>query len=141
MKAICLAVILCCFLPVPGAADTIILKSGKSIAVKKVWEEDGHIKGELFGSVIGYPKAQVERVEINENVRPAMQKSGFRFDIWRSGFSLDEFMDIAERNDIPIHRDGLISANKHFNRAIAGNIAKRAGNFIIKIRYSEMGPG
>ena len=132
MKTIYLTIVLCCVFPALGAADTIILKSGKSIAVQKAWEENGLVKGDLFGSVIGYPKAQVERVEIDEVVQPAMPKNGFRYDFWKSGLNVYEFMDIAERNDIPIHRDGLISSNKHFNPAISRKYITTSRKFYYK---------
>ena len=37
MKAKYLVVLLCLLFPALGTADTIILKNGKSIEVKKVW--------------------------------------------------------------------------------------------------------
>jgi hypothetical protein len=132
MKAKYLVVLLCLFFPALGTADTIILKNGKSLEVKKVWEEDDLIKGEVFGSVIGYPKDQIERIEIDENDQAAKPNSGFVFDVWRSGISIYEFMDIAERNDVPIHRDGLISINKHFNPAMSRKYADTAGKFYYK---------
>jgi hypothetical protein len=132
MKAKYLVVLLCLFFPTLGTADTIILKNGKSIEVKKAWKEDDLIKGEVFGSVIGYPKDQVERIEIGESDQAAKPNSGFVFDDWRSGISIYEFMDIAERNDVPIHRDGLISNNKHFNPAMSRKYADTAGKFYYK---------
>jgi hypothetical protein len=132
MKAKYLVVLLCLFFPTLGTADTIILKNGKSIEVKKAWKEDDLIKGEVFGSVIGYPKDQVERIEIGESDQAAKPNSGFVFDDWRSGISIYEFMDIAERNDVPIHRDGLISINKHFNPAMSRKYADTAGKFYYK---------
>jgi hypothetical protein len=41
--------------------------------------------------------------------------TGFRFDVWRAGLSIEEVMMIAEANDIPLHRNGLISGSRHFN--------------------------
>jgi len=132
MKAKYLVPLLCLFFPALGTADTIILKNGKSIEVKKVWEEDDLIKGEVFGSVIGYPKDQVERIEIDGNDQAASPNSGFIFDVWRSGTSIYEFMDIAQRNDIPIHRDGLISINKHFNPIVSRKYAETHRKFYYK---------
>ncbi len=97
-----------------------------------MWEEDDLIKGEVFGSVIGYPKDQVERLEIGESDQAAKPNSGFVFDDWRSGISIYEFMDIAERNDIPIHRDGLISINKHFNPIVSRKYAETYRKFYYK---------
>jgi len=132
MKAKYLVALLFLFFPALGTADTIILKNGKSIEVKKVWEEDDLIKGEVFGSVIGYPKDQVERIEIGENGQAINPDSGFIFDVWRSGISIYEFMDIAERNDVPIHRDGLISVNKNFNPIVSRKYAETHREFYYK---------
>lgn len=132
MKAKYIVIILCFIFPALGTADTIILKNGKSIAVKKAWEEGGLVKGELLGSVVGYPKDQVLRIEIDKNTQPQILKSGFKFDVWASGISTYECMNIAELKDIPIHRDRLISANKHFNPAISRKYAETSRRFYYK---------
>jgi len=41
--------------------------------------------------------------------------SAFTFDIWESKITLDEAIQIAESNDIPLHKDGSISINKKFD--------------------------
>ena len=132
MKTRYLIIILCILLPAHTIADTIILKNGKSIKVKKVREEDGLVKGELLGSIIGYPKDQVMRIEVDKNDQAIKPDSGFRFDVWRSGIDIYEVMDIAERNDIPIHRDGLISVNKHFNPVVSRKFAETYRKFYYK---------
>ena len=132
MKRKYLIIILCVLLPAYTIADTIILKNGKSIEVKKVWEENGLVKGEFLGSVIGYPKDQVERIEFDKNDQDIKPDSGFRFDVWRSGLNIYEVMDIGERNDIPIHRDGLISVNKHFNPIVSRKYADTYRKFYYK---------
>lgn len=60
-----------CLLSIPAAADTIYLKSGKTVRAEKTWEEDGQIKANLFGATIGYDKADVEKVEKNQERPPA----------------------------------------------------------------------
>ncbi len=60
------------FLMAPGAgADTIYLKSGKTVRADKTWEEDGQVKAELFGATIGYDPADVLRVEKDAQRPPA----------------------------------------------------------------------
>jgi len=39
----------------------------------------------------------------------------FTFDDWHSGMTLDEVLDLSEKKDLPIMRDGLISQNRHFD--------------------------
>lgn len=41
----------------------IVLKNGKRIKTEGAWEEDGQVKCMRFGAVVGYPKADVERIE------------------------------------------------------------------------------
>lgn len=48
-----------------ATADTIFFKNGTRVDVPKTWEEDGKIKCEMYGSVVGYPKKNVLRVEKN----------------------------------------------------------------------------
>ena len=58
---VCLIVFL---LAVNVQADTIIFKDGrKKIEVEETWEEGDQIKCYRFGSVVGYPKDDVEIVE------------------------------------------------------------------------------
>ncbi|OQY59236.1 MAG: hypothetical protein B6245_07735 [Desulfobacteraceae bacterium 4572_88] len=47
----------------PADADTIILKNGKKIETMVAWEDGEQIKCRMFGSVIGFSKENVERVE------------------------------------------------------------------------------
>jgi len=102
--------------PVDLFADKIILRDGRVITVGRTWEEDDQIKGSLRGSVIGFPKDTVDRIDQNfHNISPQKVLDGFIFDIWRSGLRIHEAMDIAERNDVPLLRDGFVSINKHFN--------------------------
>ncbi len=61
-----LFVIVCLAIPCLVFADTVYFKNGKSIKVERAWEEDGQIKTDRSGTVIGYPKNTVDRVE-NEN--------------------------------------------------------------------------
>jgi hypothetical protein len=49
--------------PSLAGADAIILKNGNRIEAQKVWEEDGEIKCNQYGGVVGFPKGEVLRLE------------------------------------------------------------------------------
>jgi hypothetical protein len=49
-------------IPVAADADTIVFMDGTEIDVPKAWEENGEIKCDMAGIVIGYPKAEVKQV-------------------------------------------------------------------------------
>jgi hypothetical protein len=91
-------------------SDTLYLKDGRSITSETVWKEDGYYMYTAYGATIGISKENVERVEYSKEKR-----SSFQFDIWPFGITVDEVIDIAQRNDVPIHRAGIISMNKHFH--------------------------
>jgi hypothetical protein len=54
--------------PALGYADVVILKSGRRIETTKAWEEGGQIKFYQYGNVVGYPKSDVERIEVTVEV-------------------------------------------------------------------------
>jgi hypothetical protein len=60
------------------------------------------------------------------HIKPA---KGFRYDIWPSGITVHEAIDIAEANDLPLHKAGLISANKKFNPKMCRPYADSAVRF------------
>ena len=66
MKKILILFIFIILIPVFSIADTIFFKSGMRMDVKKVWEEDGQIKFEMYGSVVSYPKEDIEKIEKNK---------------------------------------------------------------------------
>jgi hypothetical protein len=49
--------------PSPVGADAIVLRNGNRIEAKRVWEEDGNIKCDQYGGVVGFPKREVLRIE------------------------------------------------------------------------------
>ena len=49
--------------PSLAGADAIVLKNGNRIEAQRVWEEDGDIKCNQYGGVVGFPKRDVLRVE------------------------------------------------------------------------------
>ena len=96
-------------------ADTLILKNGRKIRAERIWEEDGVVKYSLYGSVVGHPKADVLQV-VHDGV-PDNQDGRIDsfFHPWKLGQTIDEVVSLCQRYDYPLHRDGLISVNKHFN--------------------------
>jgi hypothetical protein len=93
-------------------ADTLILKNGRSIDSPKCWEAEDLIKCKLHGQTIGYPKNDVAEIRI-ESV-PEKPVNGFRFGVWQSGITVHEAIDIAEANNYPFVRSGLITSNRTF---------------------------
>lgn len=60
--------------PLFSSADTIVLKNGRRIENVRAWEEDGQVKCYRFGSLIGYLKENVQRIEeeeLNEKLNEA----------------------------------------------------------------------
>jgi len=56
----------------------------------------------------------------------------FTFDSWHSGMTLEEVLDLSEKSDLPIRRDGLLSENKHFDPRTSRAHADRARIFYYK---------
>jgi hypothetical protein len=129
MRAIGLAIIFSIMCPMMLFADRIILKDGRGIQVDGVWEENDQIKGRLKGAIVGFLKSDVERIETDPIDQPDQAHDGFQFDVWRSGLTVYEVMDIAERSDIPITRDGLITTNKNFNSDMSRKYAQSHNKF------------
>ena len=40
------------------------------------------------------------------------------FDVWTLGMDIGDVMRVAERNDIPLRKEGLIGINKHFHSSV-----------------------
>lgn len=60
--------------------------------------------------------------------------NAFTFDNWHSGMTLEEVLDLSEKTDLPIRRDGLVSENKHFDPKTSRAYAKKARTFYYKTR-------
>ena len=111
-------------------ADTVILKSGREIDASKCWKEAGMIKCRKLGQIVGFPESDVATVIIGkEKTAPS---DGFLFDIWRSGLTVTEVIDLARVNDVPLHKSGIISVNKHFNSKMCLPYANTATEFDYK---------
>ncbi len=99
------------------AADTIILNNGRRIEVERAWEEGGQIKGSIYGATIGYPKEQIESIERKREYRRD-EKEMLGFDVWNLGMGIEEVINVSERNDIPLRKEGLIGSYKHFHPSV-----------------------
>lgn len=129
-KLIAIAMISLWIVPLSSAADTIVLKSGRIIDAAKCWEDGDLVKCKIYGQVIGYHKNDI--AEIKTDVAHEIPSKGFRYDIWQSGISVREAIDIAEVHDIPFHRGGIISVNKTFNPKMCRPYAESATEFYYK---------
>jgi len=95
-------------------ADTLYLKNGNVIHSKTIWLDDGYYMYILYGATVGIAKDKVDRVEFDSETK----KNDFQFDVWPFGCSVLQAIDIAERNDLPLHKQGIITVNKKFNPMI-----------------------
>jgi hypothetical protein len=95
-------------------ADTIHLKDGRTISSKTVWLEENFYKYIKYGATIGISKEKVQKVVYTKK----KLKSEFQFDVWPFGISVQESIVIAEQNNIPFQRYGIISMNKQFHHQV-----------------------
>ncbi|WP_319526677.1 DUF2726 domain-containing protein [uncultured Desulfosarcina sp.] len=96
-------------------ADTLILKNGRKIKAERVWEENGVVKYSLYGSVVGHPKADVLEIVHDAVAEDQDRRIDSFFYPWKLGQTINEVVSLCQRYDYPLHRDGLISVNRHFN--------------------------
>ena len=129
MRALGLTLIFTIMSPLAIFADKVVLKDGRTIRLEGIWEENDQVKGRSKGAVVGFSKKDVERIEIDPVEPPSQGHEGFRFDVWRSGLTVYQVMDIAERNDIPIARDGLITISKNFKADMSRKYARSHNRF------------
>ncbi|MFZ7126435.1 MAG: hypothetical protein ACOWWM_09820 [Desulfobacterales bacterium] len=102
------------FISAPALADTIVLKDGRRIEADQVWIDGEMIRYRKFGTVIGLSEGQVTQV-IEDNPLLPDNVVDFGFDHWKMGMPISVVMAVAERNGVPLHREGLISINKTYN--------------------------
>ena len=62
MRKLFLPLIIFILFPIISEADTIFLKDGTRLDLKKVWNEDGKIKYEMFGSVYSIDPSEVKKI-------------------------------------------------------------------------------
>lgn len=97
-------------------ADTLFLKNGKVIHSENIWLDDGYFMYILYGATVGIAKDKVDRVEFDPETKP--KENDFQFDVWPFGCTVLQAIDIAERNDLPLHKHGIITVNKKFHPMI-----------------------
>jgi len=129
-------------------ADTLFLKNGKVIHSENIWLDDGYFMYILYGATVGIAKDKVDRVELDSETKP--KENDFQFDVWPFGCTVLQAIDIAERNDLPLHKHGIITVNKKFhpmirkysdathfyyNTNLLGHFAKVELFFTAKIRH------
>jgi len=95
-------------------ADTLYLKNGNVIHSKTIWLDDGYYMYILYGATVGIAREKVDRVEFDSETK----KNEFQFDVWPFGCTVLQAIDIAERNDLPLHKQGIITVNKKFHPMI-----------------------
>jgi hypothetical protein len=129
----CLIAILVCIPFEAVFADTIVFTSGRQVESDQVWEGSGRVKYMKYGAVVSISEELVEEIVYVDD-EYEVENSGFGFDIWPLGIEIDGAMDIAERNDIPLHRAGLISTHKGFHPAISRKYMHTHSRFNYKTR-------
>ncbi|BCS96211.1 hypothetical protein DSLASN_18430 [Desulfoluna limicola] len=108
-------------------ADTIRLNSGRTITSNKTWTKNGRVYCFLDGVSVSFDLKDVAYVKKSNPTK--FTKNGFKFDIWKSGIDIYEILTIARNNNIPLHRDGLISTNKNFNPKVCRKYANSATKY------------
>ncbi len=108
-------------------ADTIRLNSGRTITSNKTWTKHGRVYCFLDGVSVSFDLKDVAYVKKTNPTK--FTKNGFKFDIWKSGIDIYEILTIARNNNIPLHRDGLISTNKNFNTKVCSKYANSATKY------------
>lgn len=97
-------------------ADTLFLKNGEVIHSESIWLDNGHFMYILYGATVGIAKDKVDRVEFDSETKS--QENGFQFDVWPFGCTVLQAINIAEKNDLPLHKHGIITVNKKFHPMI-----------------------
>lgn len=69
----------------------------------------------IYGATVGIPEDKVDRIESEYG---EAERASFQFDVWPFGCTVLQAIDIAESNDIPLHRHGIITVNKHFHSQV-----------------------
>lgn len=126
-------VISICFMPQLSLSDVAFLTNGTQIKANKIWEENGKVICSLDGNTISLDSKDVLKIE-QKDVGTTENDGGFHFDVWQSGIDIEEILAITRRNDIPLHKDGIISINKKFNPSISSKYAKTATHYYYKAK-------
>ena len=138
--------------PLPSQADVIYLKNGRQIETTRSWEEGSEIKCERFGSVVGYPKSSVLKVEKSQvAAKKCMfldwQKNGglqVDFDEPFDGITMEAWVCVKEK-DIPRSfiedclrdRKACSGLGSDGNKCSYAYKQKSKGRFSIDLFYSK----
>jgi hypothetical protein len=121
-------------------ADTILLNNGQSITFEKTWIQDGKVYCLLGGGTVSFGLEEV--ASIKKAPSKSIRTNGFKFDVWSSGINVYNIFAIAKANDIPLHKNGLISTNKHYNPRVCRKYADSATQYNYRTqllgRYCEV---
>lgn len=131
MKRFALILIIALMTPTISNADIILLKDGRVIEADAVWQEGSQIKYRKFGAIIGMPSNQVKRIKKADD-KEKIEQNEVKFDMWPLGIHIREAMDIAERNNVPLHRAELVSINKGFNPVMSRKYMDTDSKFTYK---------
>jgi hypothetical protein len=124
-KGLLVVLIMFFILPSLAGADAIVLKNGNRIEAQRVWEEDGNVKCNQYGGVVGFPKQEVLRVEqqqgddgldgVQKEVLPAEKiKSNPEKTILSRVREL--YLELMSfKDDSLFHKVGFTSENKYSN--------------------------
>ena len=82
-----------------ASADTIVLKNGRRIDVEQAWQEGGIVKGNLYGSVVQYPRDEVAQILTDA---PPVDYQQLRFSHWQLGMTQEQVLAKAQSNGISL---------------------------------------
>jgi hypothetical protein len=104
--------------PSPAGADAIILKNGNRIEAQKVWEEDGDVKCDQYGGVVGFPKQEVLCIEQQQGDKKPDGAQNKALSGWNEKAVLSEvrrlYLELMSfKDDSLFHKVGFAPENKY----------------------------
>lgn len=119
-------------IPHVSVSDVAFLTGGRQITADKIWIENGKVICSLDGNRISFNSKDLLRIE--QKKVDNVEKNGFHFDVWQSGMDIGDILSVARRQDIPLHKNGIITINKKFNPATSSKYAKTATHYYYKTK-------
>jgi hypothetical protein len=111
--------------PPLAGADAIVLKNGNRIEAQRVWEEDGDIKCDQYGGVVGFPKREVLRIEQQQSAEEPGGIQPEALSTEKNKISLEKaiFSEVRQlylelmsfKDDSLFHKVGFAPENKYSN--------------------------
>jgi hypothetical protein len=104
--------------PLSAGADAIILKNGNRIEAQKVWEEDGDVKCNQYGGVVGFPKQEVLCIEQQQGDKKQDGAQNKALSAWNEKAVLSEVRQLylelmSFKDDSLFHKVGFAPENKY----------------------------